>query len=178
MKAVHRGLLAVVLSCGVAQAGARDDALPFAFAPPDTLATPVVSHAAIGTTYAYLAEDGARPLRLTITLMPAGEVEARFGALDAAACVNPFLDELAHTHEHFFAAAQARPLVVAGHELPQFRWTGEKRGRTLTGIVSCGRLGRTYYVVDFVDALAPSTRSFPDLRERLRRLQATNRSPR
>ncbi|MCP5202492.1 MAG: hypothetical protein H6977_21050 [Gammaproteobacteria bacterium] len=168
LEAMCRRLFALALWALVARTHAAP--LPFTFTAPDTLRAAQISRAAIGNTYAYLAADPAQPLRLTITVMAAGEVEARFGALDTAACVNPFLDELGRNHAHFFAVAQARPLVVAGHELPQFRWTGERRGRTLTGIVACGRLDHAYYIVDFVDALGPSTTSFPDLRSRLREL--------
>lgn len=173
MRGVVFAARAVLAGAVLATRVAAAPATPFVFEPPATLGPAAVSHAAIGATYAWFARDRRQPLRLTITVMPTREVEDRLGTLDAAACVAPFVAELRNRNDGLFLSAQNRPLQVAGHELVQFRWTGRRDGRALTGIVSCGRIGRRYYVVDFVDALNASTRSFPAIRARLSNLVAT-----
>ncbi|MEQ8230186.1 MAG: hypothetical protein RLW61_17940 [Gammaproteobacteria bacterium] len=141
---------------------------PFNFVPPPPLAAAGVQRALLGNTHTYRAA-GVLP-RLTITTMPVREIDGRFGALSGRSCIEPFLAELAQAHGRFFVAGQARPLAVGGHQLRQFRWSGEKDGRVLTGVLSCGRLGRYYYVFDFVDELIAATTSFPRIRASLRAL--------
>jgi len=167
--AVRATLAGVMLTvAGMLAAQARD--VPFVFAPPAPLAAAGVQRARLANTYAYLARDAAKTPRLTITTMPAAEIDAHFGVLSGTQCINLFLGELERDHTSFFVASQTQPLTVAGHELPQFRWSGEKAATTLTGVLSCGRLGRHYFVFDFVDELSAATRSFPQIRATLRAL--------
>lgn len=142
--------------------------MPFVFDAPEAFGATQVSRALMGTTFAYLAPGS--PLRLTITVMPAAEIHARVGRLSAVQCINLFLEQLQQAHAQFFVAAQTRPLAVDRSEFPQFRWSGKRDGRMLTGVLACGQIDNAYYAVDFVDALDSATDSFPDIRAALRRL--------
>ena len=106
--------------------------MPFAFDAPEAFDVPQVSRALMGSTFAYLTPGG--PLRLTITVMPAAEIDARVGRLSPVQCINLFLEQLQTTHAQFFVAAQTRPLTVGHTEFPQFRWSGKRDGRMLTGV--------------------------------------------
>lgn len=176
-RTVRRALLGILLTApGIPTTQASD--APFEFTPPAPLAATGVQRARLGNTHTYLAADAGRTPRLTITTMPAAEIDAHFGALSGTRCINLFLGELERTHARFFVASQMRPLTVAGHELTQFRWTGEKASTTLTGVLSCGRLGAHYFVFDFVDELAAATGSFPHIRASLRALIVRDRANR
>ena len=169
LRRVRAALAGVVLvTAGTPPAHAGD--APFEFAPPAPLAAAGVQRTRLGNTHTYLAANAGRTPRLTITTMPAAEIDTHFGALSGTRCINLFLGELERTHARFFVASQMRPLIVAGHELTQFRWTGEKAATTLTGVLSCGRLGAHYFVFDFVDELGAATGSFPRIRASLRAL--------
>ena len=144
---------------------------PFELTPPSGLRAAPVARSASGNTYAYLPADLSRPLRLMVTAMPAGEIRARLGALSEAQCIRLFLDELRKDHRHFFAIDMASPLEIGPAAFQRVRWTGDKGGRTLTGVLSCGELNGHYYVVNYVDALAGATASFPAIRASLKALQ-------
>ncbi|MEQ8661423.1 MAG: hypothetical protein RLW62_11435, partial [Gammaproteobacteria bacterium] len=150
MRGRATGYVLAALALAGALAGHAAEA-PFRFEPPPPLNATGVQRALLGNTHTYHAADATALPRMTITTMPAREIDQRFGALSGRGCINLFLGELERTHTRFFVASQARPLAVAGHALTQFRWSGEKDGRMLTGVLSCGRLGRHYYVFDFVD---------------------------
>ncbi len=144
---------------------------PFTLTPPPGLEGPATEHAALGATYAWHAEPASGALMLTITTLSAGEISAQVGALTEVQCINLFLAPLRERHERFFVVAMARPLQIAGTEFPQFRWSGDRGGRTLTGILSCGRIGADWYVVHFADELLSAARAFPAIRASLRSLR-------
>ena len=141
---------------------------PFTYSAPEFFREPLISRARMSTTYSYLAEDGKSPLRLTITAMPTREVRDGFGALTPDQCTGLFVDALRATHARFFVAAQTRQLTLGTSSITQRRWTGEKAGTPLTGIVACAEIDGHYYAIDFVDELRAATRSFPSIRESLR----------
>jgi hypothetical protein len=98
-------------------------------------------------------------------------VRARLGALSDVQCMQLFLREIEQSHRDFFAIASQRPLALGGAEFARLRWTGEKGGKTLTGMLSCGELAGHYYVVHLVDELRSATRSFPGVQASLRQLE-------
>lgn len=155
--------LLVMLTPAVASAAEP----PFSLEPPPGLHAAPVSRAATGNTYTWLPTDLAQPTRLMLTLMPASEVRARLGEFRPAQCLRLFLDELRHDHAHFFAVEQATPLALGAERLARVRWTGERNGRTLTGVLACGAGQEHYYVVHYVDGLARASRSFVDIRAAL-----------
>ena len=69
-----------------------------------------------------------------------------------------------------FVVTTARPLAVGLAEFLRFRWTGDKSGKAMTGVLSCGELNGYYYVVHFVDELRAATRTFPAVRTSLKTL--------
>ena len=144
---------------------------PFELTAPHELRAAPVARAASGNTYAYLPADLRQPLRFMITTMPAGEIRARLGALSDAQCIHLFLDELRKDHQHFFALDMSSPLEMGPAAFQRVRWTGDKDGRSLTGVLSCGEINGYYYVVNYVDAIASATVSFPAIRASLKALQ-------
>ena len=158
------------ISMGTLAAPVSLDA-PFQITPPARLRAAPVARAASGNTYAYLPADLSQPLRFMITAMPAGEIRARLGALSEAQCIHLFLDELRKDHQHFFAVDMASPLEIGPAVFQRVRWTGDKGGRSLTGVLSCGELNGYYYVVNYVDAIANATGSFPAVRASLKALR-------
>jgi len=165
----RRALLAAVLACALASAQAeRGRRAPFEFDAPGELREAAVSHARLGTTYAYHARDRARPLRLTITALPASEIRAELGSLSDGRCADLFVAALAEDHERFFVLTQERPLRLGESALLQRRWTGVRDGVELTGVVGCARIGRYYFAIDFVDEVRAASQSFPPIRARLR----------
>ena len=74
------------------------------------------------------------------------------------------------SHEGFFVVTMARPLAVGPAEFLRFRWIGDKSGKAMTGVLSCGDLNGYYYVLHFVDELRAATRSFPAIRASLKTL--------
>lgn len=163
----RRVLLATAVAVPCSAGVAADP--PYRLDIPDLFGGPTASVTLMGTTYAY-TPDAAAPRRLTITTMPAIEIRQKLGALTEVQCANLFVGELRASHDDFFAAIMTRPLQVGAREFTQFRWTGEKAGTTLTGVLSCGIIGDTYYVIDFVDALLKATGSFPRIRSSLKTL--------
>lgn len=145
---------------------------PFTYDAPEFFREPLISRARMSTTYSYLAQDGKSPLRLTITAMPTREVRDGFGALTPGQCTDLFVDALRATHARFFVSAQTRLLTLGTSPLTQRRWTGEKAGTALTGIVACTEINGHYYAIDFVDELRAAARSFPSIRESLRGFNA------
>lgn len=143
---------------------------PYRLDAPSFLGAPQESRSLFGATYAYLARDTERATRLLITMMDAEEVRARFPGMTDTRCVNLFLDELRNEHEGFFVVAMSRPMFVGPAELPRFRWTGERSGKTLAGVLACGLLGGHYFVVHFSDELRAATETFPKIRSSLRTL--------
>lgn len=154
-----------------ASAWAANLAAPFELTPPANLHPAPVARAASGNTYAYLPSDLSAPLRFMITTMPAGEIRARLGPLSDVQCIHLFLDELRRDHRHFFAVDMPSPLTVGPAALRRVRWTGDKGGRSLTGVLSCGELDGYYYVVNFVDDIKHATSSFATIRASLQALQ-------
>jgi hypothetical protein len=148
---------------------------PFTLTPPAALHAAPVARAASGNTYAYLPADLQQPVRLMITAMPAAEIRHRLGALSDAQCIHLFLDELRKDHDHFFAIDMSSPLTVGEASFRRVRWTGDKGGRSLTGVLSCGELDGYYYVVHFADAIAGATTSFPAIRASLKSLRPVAR---
>lgn len=149
--------------------GAADPA-PYTFEHPPFLNDPVESKSLFGSTYAYTSRETTKLARLLITLMPAGEIRARFSALSDTECINLFLEQIRNEHEGFFVVSMARPMRVGTQEFLRFRWTGEKSDKTMTGVLGCGQLGGFYVVVHFSDELRSATRSFPAIRSSLRSL--------
>gem|GEM_PF-2163175 len=143
---------------------------PYTFAKPDFLGPPLESKTLMGATYTYLPSTTAAAQLLMITMMPGADIRQRFGELSNVQCINLFLAELKTTHERFFVVAQKRPVRVGVQEFVQFRWTGDKNGKALTGILSCGILGDAYVVVHFADELSQATHSFPSIRQSLKSL--------
>ena len=170
-----RGMLFVlgaVLSA-LAQA-APGIAPPFTLTPPVALHAAPVARAASGNTYAYLPLDLRTPQRLMITTIMASEIRARFDTLSDRQCIRLFLDELRKEHQNFFAVDMTSPLLIGEAEFRRVRWTGEKNGRALTGVLACGELHDYYYVVHYVDALASATASFPAIRASLHSLHSSS----
>ncbi|MEX2481921.1 MAG: hypothetical protein WD928_13780 [Gammaproteobacteria bacterium] len=167
--------MTVALAAGLLHSVARA-AAPFSFTAPATFRAPLISHARMGTTYAYLPDDSAETLRLTITAMPASEVRAHLGRLSSAECTALFVDALRDAHQQFFVAAQERSLSLGAHALVQRRWTGEKDGKAVTGIVACAEIDGYYYAVDFIDELHDALHSFPSIRTSLRRFSTRSRA--
>ena len=163
------GLLLAVVSLVAGAAPALD--APFTLTPPPTLHAAPVARAASGNTYAWLPADLKQPLRLMITAMPSAEIRHRLGALSDTQCIRLFLDELRREHTHFFAVDMATPLAIGAAQFRRVRWTGDKSGRALTGVLACGELNGHYYVVHYTDAIAHATRSFPAIRASLQSLQ-------
>ena len=161
--------LGIIASSAIAAAVGL--AAPFKLTPPASLRAAPVARAASGNTYAYLPTDLREPVRFMITTMPASEIRARLGALSEAQCVHLFLDELRKDHRHFFAIDMASPLAVGPAAFQRVRWTGDKGGRSLTGVLSCGELDGYYYVVHYLDAIDAAIRSFPAIRASLKALQ-------
>lgn len=149
-------------------------AAPFTLTPPPALHAAPVSRAASGNTYAYLPQDLRTPQRLMITTIMTGEIRARFGALSDTHCIRLFLDELRKEHQNFFAVDMTSPLTVGEAEFRRVRWTGEKNGRALTGVLACGERQDYYYVVHYVDAIASATASFPAIRASLHALRSSS----
>jgi len=163
------GLLFALL-CSAALAVPGVDA-PFTLTPPAELHVAPVARAATGNTYAYLPADLKQPLRLMLTAMPASEIRRRLGQLSDVQCIRLFLDELRKDHQHFFAIDMEAPLAVGEASFRRVRWTGDKGGRSLTGVLSCGELQGYYYVVHYTDAIEHATRSFPAIRNSLKSLR-------
>ena len=143
---------------------------PFTFDKPTFMSAAQVSKSLMGSTYAYTARASGRATRLLITIMRVDEVRARFAEMSDVQCINLFLEEIGSAHEGFFVVTMARPLAVGSVEFLRFRWTGEKSGKAMTGVLSCGELQGYYYVVHFVDELRAATRSFPAIRASLKTL--------
>ena len=163
-------LHAVVVLLSLLQVAAAFAAPPYRFEKPEFLAEPEVAKTLMGATYAYMPQSISSARRLMITTMPAEEVRRQLGSLSAVQCVNLFLKELRAEHERFFVVSQKRPLTVGAREFVQFRWTGDKADKTLTGVLSCGTIDGVYYVVHFVDELLDATQSFPKIRASLKTL--------
>ena len=161
--------LSIIATTAITAAVGRD--APFKLTPPASLRAAPVARAASGNTYAYLPTDLSEPVRFMITVMPAGEIRARLGALSETQCIHLFLDELRKDHQHFFAVDMASPLAMGPAAFRRVRWTGDKGARSLTGVLSCGELDGYYYVVNYVDAIGAATRSFPAIRASLKALQ-------
>jgi hypothetical protein len=169
-----RCLVGLWLSLLVATAHAADDA-PFTLTPPPGLRAAPVARAASGNTYAWLPANLKQPLRLMITTMPSGEIRHRLGALSDSQCIRLFLDEIRREHQQFFAVDMGTPLAVGASELRRVRWTGNRNGRTLTGVLSCGEMHGYYYVVHYTDAIEHATESFPAIRASLKSLRTSAR---
>ena len=163
-------LHAMVVLVTLLQVAAVLAAPSYRFEKPEFLGEPEVAKTLMGATYAYMPESLSSAQRLMITTMPAEEVRRQLGPLSAVQCVNLFLKELRTEHERFFVVSQKRPLTVGAHEFVQFRWTGDKADKTLTGVLSCGDIDGVYYVVHFVDELLDATHSFPKIRASLKTL--------
>ncbi len=146
---------------------------PFTLTAPADLQAAPVARAASGNTYAYLPADLTKPQRLMITTMPAGEIRHRLGPLSDAQCIRLFLDELRRDHQHFFAVDMSSPLAVGTASFRRVRWTGDKGGHALTGVLSCGELAGYYYVVHYVDTIDRAIGSFPAIRASLQSLRPT-----
>ncbi|MGR8919220.1 MAG: hypothetical protein ACU85V_06355 [Gammaproteobacteria bacterium] len=171
----RRGGRALALALLLAARGAAA-APPFALGPGAALDEPDVQRALVGTTYAYRGTDDAS-LRFTVTVMRASEVRQALGELAPVDCINVFVEEVRNSHERFFVAAAQRPLLVAGSEFPQFRWSGKRLGRTRTGVLSCGLIGGRYFVIHFVDELTRASRSFPAVRATLSGMRVDGAAP-
>lgn len=163
----ERGLLLACLLVTLAPGVASAEEPPFSLEPPPGLQAAPVARAATGNTYTWLPADLSQPTRLMLTIMPASEVRARLGEFHPAQCLRLFLDELRHDHAHFFAVEQSTPLELGAARLARVRWTGDRNGRTLTGVLACGTERDHYYVVHYVDALARAPRSFVEIRTAL-----------
>jgi len=87
-------------------------------------------------------------------------------------CTDLFVDALRATHARFFVSVQTRLLTLGTVPTAQRRWTGEKAGTALTGIVACAEFDGYYYAIDFVDELRAATHSFPSIRDSLREFDA------
>ena len=164
---------AVVLSMAlgaVSFAAPEETAPPFTFDKPVFMSGPQVSKSLMGSTYAYTARASGGATRLLITIMRVDEVRARFAELSDIQCINLFLEEIRAAHQSFFVVTMARPLAVGPAEFLRFRWIGDKSGKAMTGVLSCGDLNGYYYVVHFVDELRAATRSFPAIRASLKTL--------
>ena len=166
---------AMVVLLTLLQVAAALAAPPYRFEKPEFLAEPEVAKTLMGATYAYMPQSISAAQRLMITTMPAEEVRRQLGSLSAVQCVNLFLKELRTEHERFFVVSQKRPLTVGAHEFVQFRWSGDKADKTLTGVLSCGDIDGVYYVVHFVDELLDATHSFPKIRASLKTLATRTR---
>jgi len=162
-------MLGMALSA-VTLAAREETAPPFTFDKPAFMSGPQVSNSLMGSTYAYTARASGKATRLLITIMRIDEVRARFAELSDLQCINLFLEEIRTAHEGFFVVTMARPLAVGLAEFLRFRWTGDKSGKAMTGVLSCGELNGYYYVVHFVDELRAATRSFPAIRTSLKTL--------
>lgn len=163
----ERGLTLACLLVMFAPGLAPAEEAPFSLAPPPGLRAAPVARAASGNTYTWLPADLSEPTRLMLTIMPASEVRARLGEFRPAQCLRLFLDELRHDHAHFFAVEQPTPLALGAARLARVRWTGDKAGRELTGVLACGALDENFYVVHYVDTLARAPRSFVEIRAAL-----------
>ncbi len=159
-------LLALACLCSSALAAAPS----YTFEKPAFLGEPQVVRSLLGATYAYMPPSSDLARRLMITTMPVSEIRQQLGTLTEVQCANLFLDELRLSHERFFVTSMARPLTVGSREFIQFRWTGDKHRKTLTGVLSCGRIKGNYYVIHFVDELSAATHSFPSIRSSLKTL--------
>lgn len=164
---ITRVLAAWLLSGAAAQA--IEPAPPFTFTPPGFLRGPHVARALLGTTYAYTAALGAA--QLLITTVPAATMRAQVGKLSPLQCIQLFAQEIEAGHRGFFGVMMTRPLALGAQELLRYRWYGDKGGRSLTGVLSCGELDGRYFIVHFVDELGAATRSFPAIRASLRALR-------
>lgn len=162
-RSLRRACLLMMLGPGVVPA----EEPPFSLDPPPGLRAAPVARAASGNTYTWLPADLSQPTRLMLTIMPASEVRARLGEFRPAQCLRLFLDELRHDHAHFFAVEQSAPLTLGEARLARVRWTGDRHGRELTGVLACGAEQDHYYVVHYVDALARAPRSFVEIRAAL-----------
>ena len=167
LKPAAQALLLWLLA-GVA-AQAAETSAPFAFTPPDFLRGPHIARALLGTTYAYTAAPG--PAQLLITTIPAATLRAQVGGLSPLQCIRLFAQEIEAGHSGFFGVMMTRPLAVGTQELLRYRWHGDKGGRSLTGVLSCGELDGRFFVIHFVDELRAATRSFPAIRASLRALR-------
>lgn len=143
---------------------------PFTFEAPAFLSGPEVSSTLSGSTYAYTARDRKKLTQLLLTTIPTQAIRARYGDLSDVQCIHAFLDEIEVAHDRFFVVAATRPLQIGDTEFIRFRWTGDKAGVTMTGVLSCGQLDGYYYVIHFVDRLQAATGSFPRIRARLQLL--------
>ena len=168
---LRAALLALTSLLSVTTSTAAGIDAPFALTPPPALHAAPVARAASGNTYAYLPTNLKQALRLMITAMPAAEIRRRLGQLSDAQCIRLFLAELRKDHQHFFAIDMSSPLLVSEASFRRVRWTGDKDGRALTGVLSCGELEGYYYVVHYADAIASATLSFPAIRASLKSLQ-------
>ena len=166
-------LAAMLLLVSAAISAATGIDAPFTLTPPADLQAAPVARAASGNTYAYLPVDLKQPLRLMITAMPAGEIRHRLGPLRDTQCIRLFLDELRRDHHAFFAVDMSSPLAVGAASFRRVRWTGDKGGRALTGVLSCGELAGNYYVVHYTDSIERATNSFPAIRASLQSLTPT-----
>lgn len=159
-----------LLLCLCVQPCALQAAPPFALEPPPFLTGPQVAQTLMGATYTYLPATPGAATRLMLTTMSVQRVARELGKLTDIQCANLFMEELRNTYQNFFVLSMRRPLRFSDREFIQFRWTGEKDRRTLTGVLSCGALNGHYYVVHFADHLMRATASFPPIRSSLRRL--------
>ena len=166
-------LVALLLLASAALSAAAGIDAPFTLTPPANLQAAPVARAASGNTYAYLPADLKQAQRLMITAMPAGEIRHRLGPLSDAQCIRLFLDELRRDHQRFFAVDMGSPLAVGAANFRRVRWTGDKGGRALTGVLSCGELAGYYYVVHYTDTIDRATNSFPAIRASLQTLRPT-----
>ncbi len=165
----RRGLLLALLTTSALAVSGVD--APFTLTSPSALHAAPVARAASGNTYAYLPADLTQPLRLMITAMPADEIRHRLGALSDAQCIRLFLNDLRKDHQHFFAIDMATPLAIGAASFRRVRWTGDKGGHSLAGVLSCGELAGYYYVVHYSDAIERATSSFPAIRASLKSLR-------
>jgi hypothetical protein len=161
-------MLAIIIAVLFQHALQAEAGPPYELEKPSFVDNPQVVTSLLGATYTYAAES---PKSLMITIMAARDVRRQMGALSDIQCANLFIAELRATHSRFFVVNMTRPLIVGTAKFVQFRWSGEKSHRTLTGVVSCGTIGDAYYVIHFVDDLTAATHSFPAIRASLKTLR-------
>ena len=83
-----------------------------------------------------------------------------------------FLTEVARDRNTFFAVPVARPLVAGKVQLQQVRWT-RKDGHGMTGVTGCGIQGDRFVAVNFQDAIANASNTFPAIRASLQSMELT-----
>ena len=138
------------------------------YSPPEFLNQESVASALMGETWTWKSARKNVGARLLITNMLVADVHARIGPLTDIQCVNLFLEELRNSHRNFFVATMTRPLVIGQSEHPRFRWSGENAGRSMTGVLSCGRMKNNYFVIHFSDDVRRATQTFPAIRHSLK----------